>query len=168
MIRAISNTRQIGLSRNRTARRWAACVVFVLVPMIGPAAAGSDEEVRGTFDRFVAAQNAHDIAAVESLLVVSPEFLWITRGAPVWGADAALERFASLYEGTWQLEPEASGLKVIMIGEGAAQVFIPINFTIGAPGEEPKQTRFLMNMVLAKAAGGWKISSILPIPAPAQ
>jgi hypothetical protein len=86
---------------------------------------------------FVAAQSAHDIAAVESLLVGSPEFLWITRGAPVWGADAALNRFASLYEGTWQLEPEPSGLKVMMIGEGAAQVFIPINFTIGAPGEEP-------------------------------
>jgi hypothetical protein len=34
--------------------------------------------------------------AVESLLLNLPNFLWITRGAPVWGADSALKRFGAL------------------------------------------------------------------------
>ena len=121
-----------------------------------------------TFDRFVTAQNAHDIKAVESLLLGSPNFLWITRGTPVWGADAALKRFATLYEGTWRLEPECSGLKVAMIADGAAQVYVPIVFTIGTAGQQPQPTRFLMNMVLVRTANAWRVSSILPIPAPAQ
>jgi len=140
----------------------------VLLSTIKPAAAAPEDEVRATFDRFVTAQNAHDIKAVESLLLGSPNFLWITRGTPVWGADAALKRFATLYEGTWRLEPESSGLKVAMIGDGAAQVYVPIVFTIGAAGQQPQPTRFLMNMVLVRTANAWRVSSILPIPAPAQ
>lgn len=168
MDRVSSKTGRIGLCRSQVAGRWVACVAFMLMSlMIRSAIAAPEDEVRATFDRFVAAQNAHDPKAVESLLLGSPSFLWITRGTPVWGPDAALKRFESLYEGTWRLDPEASGLKVIMIGDGAAQIYIPINFTIGAPGQQPQPMRFLMNMVLAKTPGGWKISSILPIPAPA-
>jgi ketosteroid isomerase-like protein len=131
-------------------------------------AVASEDEVRATFDRFVAAQNAHDVKAVESLLVASPHFLWITRGTPVWGSDAALKGFASLYQGTWRLDPDGSALRVTMLGDGAAQIYVPINFTIGAPGQQPQPTRFLMNMVLGKTPSGWKVSSILPIPAAAQ
>jgi len=130
--------------------------------------AAPEDEVRATFDRFVAAQNAHDLKAVESLLLGEPHFLWITRGTPVWGSEAALKRFASLYEGTWHLDVETSGLKVIPLGDGATQIYVPINFTIGAPGQQPQPTRFLMNMVLVRTAGGWRVSSVLPIPAPAQ
>ena len=88
--------------------------------MMKPAVATPEDEVRSTFDRFVAAQNAHDIKAMESLLLGSPDFLWVTRGAPVWGQDAALKRFAALYEGTWRLDPEPTSLKVIMIGGDVA------------------------------------------------
>jgi len=153
--------------RNCLARRLAICGAFVLLSLsIKSAAAAPEDDVRATFDRFVIAQNAHDVKAVESLLLGSPNFLWITRGTPVWGPEAALKRFATLYEGTWRLEPEASGLKVTMIGDGAAQVYVPIVFTIGAPGQQPQPTRFLMNLVLTKTANAWKVSSIRPIPAP--
>jgi ketosteroid isomerase-like protein len=131
------------------------------------AAAAPPEEVRQTFARFVAAQNAHDVGAVEGLLVDSPDFLWITRGTPIWGRAAALKRFKALYEGTWHLAPEASALKVVMLGDTAAQLFVPISFSIGAPGQAPQTTRFLMNQVLVKTPAGWKVSAILPIPAPA-
>jgi ketosteroid isomerase-like protein len=126
------------------------------------------DEVRATFDRFVAAQNAHDLKAVEPLLLCSPNFLWITRGTAVWGADAALKRFASLYEGTWRLDPEASALKIVMVGDAAAQIYVPIVFTIGAFGQQAQPVRFLFNQMLVKTPSGWKVSSILPIPAPAQ
>ena len=45
------------------------------------------------------------------------------------------KRFAALYEGTWRLEPDSSGLKLRMIGEGGAQIYVPIVFTIGTPGQ---------------------------------
>ncbi len=168
-IGANSETRQVDLYRSRVARRLIACVALMFISlMIKAAVAAPEDEVRSTFDRFVAAQNAHDVKAVESLLLGSPDFLWITRGTPEWGPDAALKRFNALYEGTWKLDPEFSNLKVIMIGDSVAQIYVPIIFTVGAPGQSPQQTRVLMNQLLVKTPSGWRVSSILPIPAPAQ
>lgn len=148
-----------------------AAVRFIVVALaVGAApltAASPQDEVRQTFERFVAAQNAHDVQAVEGLLLDSADFLWITRGTPIWGRESALKRFKALYEGTWQLAPEAAAVKVVMLGEGAAQLFAPISFSIGAAGQAPQTTRFLMNQVLVKTPAGWKVSAILPIPAPA-
>jgi ketosteroid isomerase-like protein len=140
---------------------FAACV-FTL-PLA--ALAAPEDEVRKTIEQFVVAQNARDINAVEQLLLESPDFLWITRGTPIWGREAALNRFRALYEGTWQLAADPGALKVIMLGEGTAQVFVPILFSIGPRGQPAQQTRFLMNQVLVKTSGGWKVASILPIPA---
>ena len=142
-------------------------ILVILALTAAPWAAASPQEVRQTFDRFVAAQNAHDVKAVEGLLLDSGDFLWITRGMPVWGKEAALKRFKALYEGTWQLAPEAGALKVVMLGEGTAQVFVPISFSIGAQGQAPQTTRFLMNQIMVKTPAGWKVSAILPVPAPA-
>ena len=129
--------------------------------------AAAEDDVRATMERFVATQNAHDLGALRDLLVDSPHFLWITRGTPIWGRQAALARFEALYRGTWKLEPAMSELRVVMLGDGAAQIYMPITFTIGPPGEAPTTTRFLMNQVLLKTGDGWKVASILPIPAAA-
>jgi uncharacterized protein (TIGR02246 family) len=128
--------------------------------------AAPEDEVQVVFERFVAAQNAHDIRAVGALLLDTPHFLWITRGAPIWGHEAALKRFEALYQGTWRLEPDMSALRVMKLGDTSAQVYAPIVFTIGAPGQAAQTTRFLMNQVLVKTSGGWRVSSILPIPVP--
>ena len=55
-----------------------------------------------------------------------------------------------------------------MLGDRGAQVYVPIMFTIGAPGQSAQATRFLMNQILVKTPSGWRVSSILPISAPAQ
>jgi ketosteroid isomerase-like protein len=150
-------------------RRMGACIALLLFPLLTNAASATPEdEVNATFARFVAAQNAHDVKAVESLLLNSPDFLWITRGTPVWGSDQALKRFSALYEGTWHLDAETSGLKIMMLGDRAAEIFVPIMFTIGAPGQPAQASRFLMNQILVKTPSGWKVSSILPIPEPAK
>jgi ketosteroid isomerase-like protein len=166
-IRATSKTRQA--TRDRVPGYCIACVALMLISLtIKPAIAAPEDEVRSAFDHFIAAQNAHDVKSVASLLLNSPDFLWITRGTPVWGADAAVTRFAALYQGTWRLDPEPANLKVTVLGDGVAQVYVPIVFTIGAPGQSPQQTKFLMNQVLVRTPSGWKVSSILPIPVPAQ
>jgi ketosteroid isomerase-like protein len=130
----------------------------------GRACADTSSEVKAAFDRFVAAQNAHDLSAVRELLLDSPDFLWVTRGTPVWGRDAALKRFETLYQGTWKLAPDRSNLKVVALSATSAQLFVPIVFNIGAPGQAAPGTPFLMNQTLVKTKDGWRIASILPIP----
>jgi ketosteroid isomerase-like protein len=131
------------------------------------ASVASEDDVRAVFDRFVKAQNSHDIAAVRELLLDSPNFLWVTRGAPIWGREAALKRFETLYQGTWKLSPDMSNLKAVLVNETTAQLYVPITFNIGAPGQPAPDTPFLMNQTLVKTAAGWRIANILPIPVPA-
>ena len=152
--------------RLRRKRFWSA--LLLSAAFLSPAGATPQDEIRATFERFVAAQNEHDVAKLKPLLLASPDFLWITRGTPIWGSDAALKRFAALYKGTWRLEPDPASLKILRIGQDTAQLFVPISFTIGAAGKPAQTTRFLMNQVLVRTSGGWRVSSILPIPAPAQ
>jgi len=131
-----------------------------------PALATVEDDVKATFDRFVIAQNAHDIPAVRALLLDSPDFLWITRGAPIWGRDAAIKRFETLYQGTWRLSPDTSSLRVTVLSDTTAQLFIPIMFNIGPQGQPAPDTPFLMNQTLVKTAAGWRIANILPILVP--
>ena len=130
--------------------------------------ASTEDEVRATFDRFVQVQNAHDTKALETLLVDSPQFLWITRGTVVWGRDAALQRFAKLHEGTWRLDPEPTSVRVVPISGDVAELHATVQFTTGAPGQPAQVTRTLLNQVLVRSAGTWRVMSILPINVPVQ
>jgi uncharacterized protein (TIGR02246 family) len=148
---------------------WCSMVLVVVVlTSVSVVKAAPEDEVRAVIDRYVDAQNAHDLGAVAELLWDSPQFLWITRGAPIWGRQPALTRFEALYQGTWRLEPALSDLRIMLVADGVAQIYVPIMFTIGPPGEQGQKTRFLVNQVLVKTPTGWKVASILPIPAPAQ
>ena len=122
--------------------------------------------MRAAFDQFVNAQNAHDVVAVRELLLDSPNFLWVTRGTPIWGREAALKRFEALYQGTWKLSPDTANLKVVLVNDMTAQVYVPITFNIGPAGQPAPDALFLMNQTLIKTAAGWRIANILPIPLP--
>lgn len=148
-------------------KTFIASVAVLLAFSATPARAAPEDDVRAAFDRFVNAQNAHDVAAVGELLLDSPNFLWVTRGAPIWGRDAALKRFETLYQGTWKLSPEFQNLKVVLVSEATAQVYVPITFNIGPPGQPAPDAAFLMNQTLVKTPAGWRIANILPIPLPA-
>jgi hypothetical protein len=92
-------------------------------------------------------------------------FLWIT-GVAVWGREAAMERFRALYSGTWRLEPDMAKFRAVALGPEAAQLFVPVLFTIGAAGQPAQQTSFLMNQTLRREGDAWRVASILPIPLP--
>lgn len=143
-----------------------ATLAVMITLFTADAFAGADDDVKATFNRFVAVQNAHDISAVRDLLWDSPNFLWVTRGAPIWGRDAALKRFETLYQGTWKLSPDTPNLKVVFLSDTSAQLFVPIMFNIGPPGQSAPDAPFLMNQTLVKTAAGWRIASILPVPLP--
>ncbi|MFN8011669.1 MAG: nuclear transport factor 2 family protein [Holophagaceae bacterium] len=136
-----------------------------LPTLLAAQASAPADEVRAAFDRFVAAQNAHDLKAVEALLSSAPDFLWITRGAPVWGRAEALRRFEALYLGTWKLSPDPKAFRMVFARPGVAQLYVPITFSIGAAGQPPVETLFHMNQTWIQEGGVWRLASILPIPA---
>lgn len=145
--------------------RRVSLAALVLMLCLAPAAwAGPEDEVRTLFDRFVVAQNAHDLSAVRDLLWDSTRFLWISRGAPMWGREAALKRFEALYQGTWRLEPSLAELKVTMLGNDAGQVYVPILLTSGLAGQPVQSARVLMYQAVVRTPAGWKVANIVPIP----
>jgi uncharacterized protein (TIGR02246 family) len=132
------------------------------------AAEPQEREIRAHFERFVAAQNARDAEAVGETLLDAPDFLWITpRGETIWGRAAAMERFRAAHRGTWQLEPEMAQFRAKALGDGAAQVFVPVVLTAGPPGQTARPVRLLVNQTLVRTGSGWRIASILPVTAPA-
>jgi uncharacterized protein (TIGR02246 family) len=137
-----------------------------LLPASASPADGPEAEIRATFERFVAAQNAHDARAVRELLWDAPGFLWITRGNVIWGREDALKRFEANYGGTWRLEADLSLLRVTLLDASTAQLFVPLVVTAGPPGQAPQSTAFHMNQTLVRSPSGWKVASILPIPVP--
>ena len=100
-----SKTSQVDLYRSRVVRRLIACLALIFISlMIETAAAAPEDEVRATFDRFVAAQNAHDVKAVESLLLGSPDFLWHSGHAGM-GARCSAQTFCRAVRGDMETRP---------------------------------------------------------------
>ena len=110
------------------------CRSFALLAVVGVAEAGSEDQAKALFAKFVAAQNALDLKAVGELLQDSPRFLWITRGIPIWGRDAALKRFEALYQGTWSLDPKIDELRLTELQPGVVQLYVPMTSMISPAG----------------------------------
>jgi uncharacterized protein (TIGR02246 family) len=126
-------------------------------------AATMEEEVRAVFDKWISTQNAHDLKGIRNLLSDSPDMLWISRGKPIWGRDAALKTLEERYKGTWKIDVDKKELRVISVSRRVAQVYAPTQLTAGEPGTEPSRNRLYINLVMVKKPEGWQIVSILPI-----
>jgi uncharacterized protein (TIGR02246 family) len=126
-------------------------------------AATMEEEVRAVFDKWIAAQNAHDLKGIRNLLSDSPDMLWISRGKPIWGREAALKTLEERYKGTWKIDVDKKELRVISVSRRVAQVYAPTQLTSGDPGADPSRNRLFINLVMVKKPEGWQIVSILPI-----
>ena len=127
-----------------------------------------EEEVRAVFDKYIATQNAHDLKGMRSLLADSPDVLWISRGKPIWGREAALKTLEERYKGTWKIDVDKKELRVISVSRRVAQVYAPTQLSAGEPGAEPARNRLYINLVMVKKPEGWQIVSVLPILVPPQ
>ena len=145
----------------------AAAMLLALVTTIGagaPAqAAANDAEAKTIFEKFIAAQNAHDADGVKAMLLDSPSTLLFARNVDTRGRDAVAARFKEYYEGTWHLEPDMSKFRVAVIANDVMQVLVPIVFTRGLPGKPPQQNTFLISQTYVEDASGWHVASIMPI-----
>jgi ketosteroid isomerase-like protein len=141
-----------------------AVLALITVALDGRASAQSNEaEARALFTRFVAAQNAHDVSEVKSMLWNSHQMLFFSRGIETRGAEAAADRFKEYYQGTWHLEPDMSKFRLAVISNDVVQILVPIVFTRGLPGAQPQSDTFLISQTFVRDAHGWQIASILPI-----
>jgi len=143
-----------------------ACAVSlaVAVPCF---AAKPEDELHAVFNKFIAAENAHDLKALEPLFLDSPDFLWITRGVPVFGRTEVLKQFQILFQGTWRLEPDPEVFRVVQLRGDMAHILVPVVFTIGGPGQQARQALIYVNQILVRVGGVWRIASILPVAVPA-
>jgi uncharacterized protein (TIGR02246 family) len=140
----------------------------MLLVAASSARASMEDEVRAVFEKYIAAQNAHDLKGIRNLLSDSPDTLWISRGKPIWGREAALKTLEERYKGTWKIEVDKKELRVISVSRRVAQVYAPTLLSSGDPGAEPSRNRLYINLVMVKKPEGWQIVSILPILVPPQ
>ncbi|WP_246208384.1 YybH family protein [Bradyrhizobium rifense] len=145
----------------------AAAMLLALVTTIGAGAqaqaAANDAEAKTIFEKFIAAQNAHDADAVKAMLLDSPGTLLFARNVDTRGRDAVASRFKEYYEGTWHLEPDMSKFRVAVISNDVMQVLVPIVFTRGLPGKPPQQNTFLISQTYVQDSSGWHVASIMPV-----
>jgi hypothetical protein len=141
-----------------------AVLAVVITALLGGHASAADKsEARAFFVKFVAAQNAHDVDAVKSMLWDSPGMLWFGRNVETRGRDAVADRFGEYYKGAWHLEPDMSQFHVAVISDDVMQILVPIVFTRGLPGQPSQDNKFLISQTFVHDATGWHVASILPI-----
>jgi ketosteroid isomerase-like protein len=142
----------------------AVLAALMMAALNGQASGAADEaEARAFFSKFVAAQNAHDVDAVKSMLWDSPGMLWFGRNVETRGRDAVADRFREYYQGTWHLEPDMAQFHVAVISNDVMQILVPIVFTRGLPGQPSQDNKFLISQTFVHDANGWHVASILPI-----
>src|SRR5438876_11756758 len=110
-------------------------------------AATMEDEVRAVFDKYIAVQNAHDLKSMRSLLADSPDLLWISRGKPVWGREAALKSLEERYRGTWRIDVDRKELRIISASRRVAQVYAATQLTLVVAGGDPAKARLYMHLV---------------------
>jgi hypothetical protein len=124
-------------------------------------------EVKATFARFVAGQNAHDPFVISGVIVKSHDFVWAQGGGQsIWGFDEAMAAWKSAWNGNWHLEPQLKELRITRIAPGAALLITPLLLTSADPGEQPTTDPVRWGGVFVKTASGWRISSFFVTPYP--
>ena len=123
---------------------------------VSPACAAPSDEIKGAFSKFIAAQNAHDLKAVDESLLASPELLWIAPGQVVRGRDAALVRLGELFQRTRRIDPDWSTFQVMMLDVSTAEIFVRVRITDGTSSRSAR-----MNQILVHTAHAWRVSSLV-------
>jgi len=138
-----------------------ASLVAAAILTLSPTRAAPGDPIKGAFNKFVTAQNAHDLKAIDEALLASPDFLWIAPGQIVRGRDAARARFGELFQRAWRVDPDWSTFQIMMLDVSTAEVFVRVRITDGASSRNAR-----VNQILIRTAGAWRVSSIVIADAP--
>ena len=117
-------------------------------------------DVRTLYDQFRAAQNARDLATLKTLLIDSPQFLWVSDGKSFWGREALVKRMAEFQlSEAWRVDPDLKKATIVEVNDRAAYLHMPLALTIGLKAK-PDVIRFLVSILCVKQAEGWRIAAL--------
>ena len=127
-------------------------------------------QVKDVLLRQAAAASAHDIAAFEQVLVSVPPghqdpIVMVARAYQFWGKTALIDHFKETFKGVWKFEPDVQAIKVIPLTPDVAQIYAPTQITLGASDASARTAPFLVYEVAVRTPEGWRIASIVPVPA---
>jgi SnoaL-like domain len=132
--------------------------------------AADAQQVRALFLRQATAETAHDLAGIDGVLAhaapgQSDPVNFIARAYRFWGREAVVDHFRTTFAGTWKFEPDQDAIRITPIGADVAHIYAPTKITIGAAGQPGTQYQFLVNEFAIRTVEGWRISTIVPVPA---
>ncbi|WP_336517701.1 nuclear transport factor 2 family protein [Pollutibacter soli] len=140
---------------------------FVFICIFNSFGQDNSDKVSETFKSYITAQNEHDLATLDKLFVQSPDFLMIYANKEHWGTQDAIEAAEVLHKAALVLEPAYDQMKLIMINDQSAQIFVPALYTLKESGRTVKKN-MMLNMTLGLKGEEWKIFSILSISTTAR
>jgi len=128
------------------------------------------QAVKDVFLRQAAAATAHDIVAFEHVLASVPAdqpdpIAFVARAYQFWGKPALIEHFKETFKGVWKFEPKVDDIRIIPLTADVAQIYAPTQITLGASEATAKTAPFLVYEVAVRTPEGWRIASIVPVPA---
>lgn len=120
----------------------------------------AEQAARALYARFLAAQNARDLAGVRATLLDKPGFLWVSDGKPFWGPDALIERMGAFQKAEiWHVTPDLSRSRVVDVGPNVVFLFQPLRLRLGRAAD-PATIAFLVNVLCVETEAGWRIAAL--------
>jgi len=136
-------------------------VVGLALGLTGAAHADPAAEARALYNRFVAAENTNDFDAVRSVLLDSPEFLWVTNGLSIWGREAAVRRMTDYHTAeVWHIQPENARAVAVEVSPAASFLHVPLELSIGSKADGPDHFHFLVSALCVATPQGWRIAAL--------
>lgn len=129
---------------------------------VAPSAnAAQRDELRMTYERFVTAQNARDLGTVRTLLLDSPQFLWVSDGKTFWGRETMLERMARYQKAeVWRAEPALDSAAFVEVTPDSGYMHMPLRLSFGSQADGVFDTDFLVSILFVRVADGWRIAAL--------
>jgi hypothetical protein len=124
--------------------------------------ADTTADVKTVFERAIVAQNARDTETLKGLLLDTPNFLWVARGKPVLGCDAALQSLDEQCHGTFYLDPAMAEFRTIELTGDVVQLYVPTVFMRSPPAQprppvqvpQMQPEKFIISQTMVKTSAG--------------
>lgn len=145
-------------------------LALVAPAMAADASAEDIQEVRALFLRQAAGATANDINEMDAVFARTapgqPDPVsFVARAYRYWGREAVLAHFRRVFAGTWRFEPDEAAIRVTLMGKDVAQIYAPTRVTVGPAGQPATTSQFHMTEFAIRTPDGWRISSIVAVPA---
>lgn len=128
------------------------------------------EQIYALFMRQADAATTHNLQAFSDVLADPAKgqpdgVALIARQYRFWGKPAVLGRFEEAFKGAWRFVPDPAQIRITAINAETAQIYAPTQITVGASDADAKTLPFLMVEVAVRTPAGWRINTIVPVPA---